>query len=97
MPLKFDSEQMRTVAKSLDSGALDVRSIVDRLKGEVDNLVGDGFSGGSGSTQFDSLYNDWDLHAKNLLETLTGISQALGRTGDDIDNVDADFANRFSG
>lgn len=95
MPLKFDSEQMRIVAKSLDAGAIDVRAIVDRLKSEVDNLVGDGFSGGSGSSQFDSLYNDWDIHAKNLLETLTGISQALSRTGDDIDSVDADFASRF--
>lgn len=96
MPMKWNPDEMRTVARNLNAGATDVRSITDRLKREVDQLVGSGFTGGSGSQKFDGLYQDWDRNAKALLETLDGIAQALSQTGDDIDTVDSNLASRFS-
>jgi len=97
MAMKYDPAEMMSVAGDLSGGSGDIQAQLNTLKGRVDSLVGEGFSGGSGSAAFDAAYNNWDAAAKQLFEVLTDIGSALNQTGSDAEGFDADLAARFSG
>ena len=97
MAMKYDPAEMKSVAGDLNSGSEDIQAQLKTLKGRVDSLVGEGFSGGSGAPAFDSAYNNWDTSAKQLFDVLTSIGQALNQSGSDAEGFDADLASRFNG
>lgn len=76
MIIKVTSEDLMSVSSSLQSGAGEIDSRLKSMQGQVQSLIESGWQGAA-STQFGSLYQEWNQGAAQLNQALEGISQLL--------------------
>ena len=86
-------EDLETVSSRLGSGQGELANILDRLKGQVDQLVSSGFVTDKASGAFQSSYEQFTTGATETIEGLDGMSQFPARTQEALSDLDAQLAS----
>jgi WXG100 family type VII secretion target len=76
MIIKVTSDDLMTVSGSLQSGAGEIDSRLKSMRGQVQSLIESGWQGAA-SSQFGSLFTEWNQGAAQLNQALEGISKLL--------------------
>ncbi len=92
--LKVTPDQLQALGGNVARTSADVRGAHQNLKGQLGPLFGADWSGAA-ATQFSSLYEQFDQHAKGLSDALDGIGQLLGRAGATYADVEQQIAASF--
>jgi WXG100 family type VII secretion target len=77
--LKVTSEQLVSLAQSLNSGNDQVQQQLASMRNQVAPVAADWE--GAASSSFQQLWQEWENGAKQLQEALTGISSLLAKAG----------------
>jgi WXG100 family type VII secretion target len=78
MIIKVTSDDLMTVSGSLQSGGGEIDSRLKSMQGQVQSLIESGWQGAA-SSQFGSLFAEWNQGAAQLNQALEGISQLLAK------------------
>lgn len=92
--LKVTPDQLQQLSGNVARTSSDVRSAHQSLKGQLAPLFGADWSGQAAS-QFRSLFEQFDQHARGLSDALDGIGQLLGRAGVAYAQVEQQIASSF--
>ena len=92
--LKVTPEQLQALSGTVARTSSDVRGAHQSLRGQLGPLFGADWSG-TAATQFNTLYDQFDQHARGLSDALDGIGQLLGRAGSAYAEVVAQIASSF--
>lgn len=92
--LKVTPDQLSALSGSVSRTASDVRSSHASLHSQLNPLFGADWSGAA-ATQFTTLYEQFDQHARGLSDALDGIGQLLGRAGSTYAEVEQQIAASF--
>ena len=92
--LKVTPEQLQSMSSAIARVSSDVRGQQTTLKGQLAPLFGADWSGAA-SGQFQTLYNQFDQHAKGMSDALDGIGQVLGKAGQAYAQVEQQIAASF--
>ena len=84
---------LETVSSQLGSGQEELTNILDKLKGQVDQLVSSGFVTDKASGAFQSSYERFTTGATETIEGLDGMSQFLARTQEALSDLDTQLAS----
>ena len=86
-------EDLETVSSQLRSGQEELTNILDKLKGQVDQLVSSGFVTDKASGAFQSSYEQFTTGATETIEGLDGMSQFLTKTQEALSDLDTQLAS----
>ena len=86
-------EDLETVSSQLGSGQEELTNILDKLKGQVDQLVSSGFVTDKASGAFQSSYEQFTTGATETIEGLDGMSQFLTKTQEALSDLDTQLAS----
>ena len=92
--LKVTPEQLRTMSGSVGRTATDVAGAHSALKSQLSPLFGADWAG-TAATQFSTLYDSFDKHARGLNEALQGIGGLLQSAGTTYANAEQQIASSF--
>jgi WXG100 family type VII secretion target len=92
--LKVTPAQLETLGSSTHRSCADVRTTHQRLTAQLMPLFGADWSGAA-ATQFTTLYENFDQHARGLCDALDGIAALLARAGSTYAEVEAQIASSF--
>lgn len=92
--LKVTPEQLQALSGTVARTSSDVRGAHQNLRGQLGPLFGADWSG-TAAAQFNTLYDQFDQHARGLSDALDGIGQLLGRAGSAYADVEAQIASSF--
>ena len=84
---------LETVSSQLGSGQEELTNILDKLKGQVDQLVSSGFVTDKASGAFQSSYEQFTTGATETIEGLDGMSQFLTKTQEALSDLDTQLAS----
>ena len=84
---------LETVSSQLRSGQEELTNILDKLKGQVDQLVSSGFVTDKASGAFQSSYEQFTTGATETIEGLDGMSQFLTKTQEALSDLDTQLAS----
>jgi WXG100 family type VII secretion target len=76
MIIRVTADDLTTVSSSLQSGATEITSHLQSMQAQVNNLIEGGWQGAA-SSQFGTLYQQWNQGAGQLNQALQGISTLL--------------------
>jgi WXG100 family type VII secretion target len=86
--------QLEGLSSTVVRVSTDMRTQQQSLRGQLAPIFGADWSGAA-AAQFQALYNQFDLHARGLLDALDGIGQVLGRAGVAYAEVEQRIAASF--
>ena len=86
-------EDLNNVASQLKSGQQELTDILNKLKGQVDQLVSSGFRTDQASGAFQSSYEQFTTGATQTVEGLDGMSQFLNKTQEALSDLDTQLAS----
>mgnify|MGYP001095309306 CR=1 FL=1 len=92
--LKVTPAQLAALSASVSRVSAQVRGEQQGLKGQLSPLFGSDWVGAA-STQFTSLYEQFDRHARGMSDALDGIGLLLGRAGSAYAEVEQQIAASF--
>ena len=74
--IKVASEDLRTLSGQVQSGSNSIQDQLARMAGEVSGVVGGDWQGVA-SSQFHTLFEEWQRSAAGLKDALDGIARLL--------------------
>ena len=74
--IKVTSEDLANASAQLNTGAQEIDTQLNSMRGLVQELVASDWQGAA-SSSFDTLYQEWNTSAANLRQALDGISKLL--------------------
>ena len=86
--------QLETLSGTVVRVSAVMRGQQQSLRGQLAPIFGAEWSGAA-ATQFQALYEQFDLHARGLVEALDGIGRVLGRAGTAYAEVEQQIAASF--
>ena len=92
--LTVSPTQLEGLSTAVVRVATDMRAQQQSLRGQLAPIFGAEWSGAA-AAQFQGLYEQFDLHARGLLDALDGIGQMLGRAGAAYAEVEQRIAASF--
>lgn len=92
--LKVTPSQLAALGTTVSRVSTDVRGEHQSLKGQLSPLFGADWSGAAAS-QFATLYDQFDRHARGMSDALDGIGRLLGRAGAAYAEVEQQIASSF--
>lgn len=87
--------QLQSMSGNVTRVSADVRDKHAALRAQLSPLFGSEWAGAAAS-QFTTLYNDFDQHAKGMSDALEGIGQLLSKAGVAYAEVESQIAATFS-
>lgn len=75
--IKVTSEELHTLSGQVSAGSASIQDQLSRMASEVTSVVGGDWQGVA-SSQFNSLWDEWQRSAAGLKDALDGISRLLG-------------------
>ncbi len=75
--IKVTSEDLQSLSAQVASGSASIQDQLSRMAGEVTSVVGGDWQGAA-SSQFNTLWDEWQRSAAGLRDALDGISRLLG-------------------
>ena len=92
--LKVTPDQLQAMSGTVARTSGDVRGAHQALRSQLAPLFGADWAGAA-SAQFTSLYEQFDLHARGMSDSLDGIGQLLNQAGIGYADVEAQIAGSF--
>src|SRR4051812_21579757 len=89
--LKVTSEELDQIGGNLATGAQSIDEQLGQLRGQVAPLAGGDWVGAA-SGRFNELWNEWDSGAKQVHESLTGLSQLLRQAASSYAQTEEEIA-----
>lgn len=78
--VKVTSEDLHTLSGQVQAGSNSIQDQLSRLAGEVSGVVGGDWQG-IASSQFNTLFEEWQRSAAGLKDALDGIARLLNNAG----------------
>lgn len=75
--IKVTSEELHTLSGQVSAGSASIQDQLSRMATEVTSVVGGDWQGVA-SSQFNTLWDEWQRSAAGLKDALDGISRLLG-------------------
>jgi len=75
--IKVTSEELHSLSGQVASGSVSIQDQLSRMASEVTGVVGGEWQGVA-SSQFNTLWDEWQRSAAGLKDALDGISRLLG-------------------
>jgi WXG100 family type VII secretion target len=92
--LKVTPEQLSGMSTAITRVSAEVRGEHQRLAGQLSPLFGAEWSGAA-ATQFTTLYQEFEQHARGLSDALDAIGVMLGRAGQTYAEAEQQIAASF--
>ena len=92
--LKVTPDQLQVLSGNVARTSAEVRGAHQGLRGQLSPLFGADWSG-QAATQFGTLYEQFDQHAKGMSDALDGIGQLLARAGSTYADAEQAIASSF--
>jgi WXG100 family type VII secretion target len=92
--LRVTPDQLSTLGSTVSRVSSEVRAEHQTLRGQLTPLFGAEWTGAA-ATQFASLYDQFDQHARGMSDALDGIGALLGRAGAAYAEVEQQVAASF--
>jgi WXG100 family type VII secretion target len=92
--LRVTPEQLSALSGAITRVSAEVRAEHQRLAAQLSPLFGAEWSGAA-ATQFTTLYEQFDQHAKGLSDALDAIGLVLGRAGQTYAEAEHQIASSF--
>jgi WXG100 family type VII secretion target len=92
--LRVTPDQLSTLGSTVSRVSREVRAEHQTLRGQLTPLFGAEWTGAA-ATQFASLYDQFDQHARGMSDALDGIGALLGRAGAAYAEVEQQVAASF--
>lgn len=89
---KATYSEMETMAGKLAAGREEVSTVLTRLKGEVDDLLGEGFKTEQASGKFGQGYEELTTGLEKAIEGISDMGDSLRKMMDTIKETDAALA-----
>lgn len=74
--IKVTSEDLQSLSSQVATGSASIQDQLSRMAGEVTSVVGGDWQGAA-SSQFNTLWDEWQRSAAGLKDALDGISRLL--------------------
>jgi len=78
--IKVTSEELHTLSGQVASGSNQIQDQLSQMASQVTSVVGGEWQGVA-SSQFNTLWDEWQRSAAGLKDALDGISRLLGSAG----------------
>ena len=91
---KVTPTQLEALGATVGRVSGEVRGQHQHLRGQLGPLFGSDWAGAA-SAQFNTLYDQFDLHARGMSDALDGIGHLLARAGVAYADVEAQVAASF--
>jgi WXG100 family type VII secretion target len=94
--IKVTTEQLAALSAQVGRGSGEIGSTLGTLRAQVAPLVGGDWAGAA-STQFTTLFEQWQRAAQELNASLEGISHLLANAAQSYAAAEAQIAGSFRG
>lgn len=94
MTIKVTPEQLQDLSGKVAKGSGDIDGTLSGLGGQIAPLVA-GDWGGQAAGQFHAMWDNWQKAAKQLNESLNGISRLLGNASTSYADAERNIASSF--
>ena len=78
--IKVTSEELHTLSANVQTGSTSIQDQLGRMQSQVLGVVGGEWQGAA-SSQFNTLWDEWQRSAAGLKDALDGISRLLNNAG----------------
>lgn len=92
--IQVTPQELQRVSGELSGGAGSIQDQNDRMKRQIDDLVQSNWVGAA-SSSFQELYEKWNTSARNLNESLNGISAMLAESARLYQEQEDELARKF--
>ena len=92
--LRVTPDQLQTMSAGVARSSGEIRGMQQTLRSQLSPLFGTDWTGAA-VVQFETLYDEFDQHARGLSDALDGIGQLLGKAGSSYADVEAQIASSF--
>jgi WXG100 family type VII secretion target len=89
-------QEMRTAGNKLTAGQHEINGQLDGLKGEIENLLHNGYVTSNSSGKFEASYTEFNTGVRQVLEGLTGMSGYLHTAAQTFEDADTSLASRLA-
>jgi WXG100 family type VII secretion target len=92
--LRVTPDQLQSMSGSVSRTSSEIRGLQTGLRAQLGPIFGAEWTGAA-SAQFTTLYDQFDQHARGLVDALEGIGQLLSRAGSAYAEVEQQIAASF--
>jgi WXG100 family type VII secretion target len=94
--IKVTSEDLQRQAVQIQQSSSRIEDELTALKSQIDTMTSGDWLGAA-SSQFQTLYTNWNTSATNMKQALDGISSLLTSTAQAYAQTEQDLASRIAG